>query len=472
MKVLCLVPPVEEKKLSIQTDAVLARCAGIILKSDYFLPPIGLAYLAASLREWAEIEVDLLDCMVEGLSFDESINRIKDRNPDIIFFVLGTPTFHYTVRLVRRLKRELPDCRIVAIGAHVTALPEESLKETEIDFIIRGEPEVVASNLVEALQKGRGLKSVRGISYWKGDLVIHNPVQPLLEDIDRLPFPARDLLLNAKYTAPFARHVPFSLIVTARGCPFQCVYCATRGYYGKTWRARSVESVIDELKEIVSHYRIRDIGFWDDTFTINRQRVIAICQRIIEEGLGIEWICLSRVDTVDPEIISWLKRAGCYQIQFGVESGSEEVLRALGKNTTIRQIKDAFRWSKEAGIDPAAFFMLGNPGETEKSVRETIELALELPAGFASFNINTPYPGSELFEEMKVELGSDWTHFDAKHASYQMGFDEKSLEKYIREAYRRFYYRPKYIFKLLRRICTPADLFRYIKAALDVFRRF
>jgi len=302
--------------------------------------------------------------------------------------------------------------------------------------------------------------------------VIHNPDQPLLKDIDRLPFPARDLLPNERYSAPFARHVPFGLIITARGCPFQCVYCATRGYYGNTWRPRGVENVINELKEMVEIYGLKDIGFWDDTFTINRKRVIAICQRIIEEKLNIQWICLSRVDTVDPEILSWMKKAGCYQIQFGVESGDEEVLRRLGKNITIGQIKSAFQWSREAGIESAAFFMLGNPGETEKSVRKTINLALELPATYASFNINTPYPGCELFDQIKDQLDGDWNHFDAKHASYQSGFDKKGLEKYIREAYRRFYYRPKYLFKSLLKVRSPGDLSRHIKAAWDVLLRF
>ncbi|MFH1038930.1 MAG: radical SAM protein [PVC group bacterium] len=472
MKVLCLIPPAEDKNSSIQTDAVLSRCAGIVLKSHYILTPIGLAYLASALREWTRADVDILDCLAEDLDLEPALCRIKEISPDVIFFVLGTPTLEFSRRWIRMLKESLPVLRVVAVGPHVTALPEKSLRAVPLDYVIRGEPEQAASHLIKALEEGRGINGIKGISYRAGDECRSNPDQPLLEDVDVFPFPARDLLPNEKYAAPFARQVPFGLIVTARGCPFQCVYCATRGYYGKTWRARSVESVISELKEMVNRYRIRDIGFWDDTFTIDRARVIAICRRIIKEGLNIEWICLSRVDTVDPEVLGWMKKAGCYQIQFGVESGSEEVLRALGKNTTVRQIKDAFRWSKETGIDPAAFFMLGNPGETDKNVEETIELALELPAGFASFNINTPYPGCELFEQMKKKLGGDWTHFDAKHASYQTGFDEKSLEKYIREAYRRFYYRPKYIFKLLRQIRSPGDLLKYMKTALDVFRRF
>ena len=472
MNVLCLVPPAENKNTSIQTDAVLSRCAGIILKSHYILTPIGLAYLASAIREWTSSRVGILDCLAEDLDLEQTLPRIKELAPDVIFFALGTPALEFSRRWILRLKENLPDVKVVAVGPHVTALPEESLGAVPLDFVIRGEPEQSAANLIKALEQGRGLHEVKGISYREGNVYRSNPDQPLMKDVDDFPFPARDLLPNEKYSSPFARRVPFGLIVTARGCPFQCIYCATRGYYGKTWRARSVESVISELKEMVTRYRIRDIGFWDDTFTIDRKRVIAICRRIIEEKLNIEWICLSRVDTVDPEIISWLKRAGCYQIQFGVESGSEEVLRALGKNTTIRQIKDAFRWSKEAGIDPAAFFMLGNPGETEKSVQETIELALELPAGFASFNINTPYPGSELFEEMRVKLGGDWTRFNAKHASYQMGFDEKSLEKYIQEAYRRFYYRPGYLFRSLGRIRSLGDLRRSAKAALDVLIRF
>lgn len=471
-KVLCLVPPAEDKKTSIQTDAVLSRCAGIILKSHYILTPIGLAYLASTLREWAAAQVDILDCLVEDLDLEAALKRIKEISPDVLFFALGTPTLDFTREWILELKKDLPNLKVVAVGPHVTVLPGESLREVPLDFVIRGEPEQVACHLIRAWEEGRGVSEVKGISYRKGNELRSNPDQPLLEDVDKFPFPARDLLPNEKYSAPFAHHPPFGLILTARGCPFKCVYCATRGYYGNSWRARSVENVITELKEMVNRYQIRDIGFWDDTFTVNKKRVIEICRRIIEEDLKIGWICLARVDTVDPEILSWMKKAGCYQIQYGVESGDEEVLRNLGKNTTIEQIKRAFQLSRAAGIEAAAFFMFGNPGETEETVKKTIRLALELPADYASFNINTPYPGCELFQRMKEKLGSDWKNFNAKHASYQTGFDEQSLEKHIREAYRRFYYRPKYIFKLLRQIRAPADLFKYTKAALDVFRRF
>ncbi len=472
MKVLLVVLPVEEKALSIQTDAVLARCAGIVLKADYILPPIGLAYLASALREWAKAEVAILDSMAERIGTEESLRRIAAHGPAVVFFVLGTPLIDFTARWLKALKGKLPGVKTVAIGGHVTALPEESLRAVPVDFVIRGEPEATASELLFALKGEKKIEDICGVSYREGRSIRHNPDRPLIEDIDRLPFPARDLLPNGKYSAPFARRKPFGLILTARGCPFGCVYCATRGYYGKSWRPRSVESVLAELGEMVSRYGLRDIGFWDDTFTIKRERVEAICRGIIARRLGIEWICLARVDTVDQEMLALMKRAGCYQIQFGVESGDEEVLKRLGKNTTVAQIRDAFRWSREAGIDPAAFFMFGNPGETRESVEKTIALALEIPAAFASFNVNTPYPGCELFEEMKDRLGGDWTQLDAKHASYQDGFDAKSLEAYIQEAYRRFYYRPGYLLRSLGRIRSFGDLGRSAKAAWDVLVRF
>jgi radical SAM superfamily enzyme YgiQ (UPF0313 family) len=472
MKVLLVVLPVEEKSLSIQTDAVLARCAGIVLKADYILPPIGLAYLASALREWAKADVAILDCMAEGIGTEESLRRIAALGPSVVFFVLGTPLIDFTARWLKALQGRLPEVKTVAIGGHVTALPEESLRAVPVDYIIRGEPESAAADLLLALQGEKKIGEISGIAYLQVGAFINNPDRPLIADIDRLPFPARDLLPNEKYSAPFARRKPFGLILTARGCPFGCVYCATRGYYGTTWRPRSVENVLAELQEMVSRYGLRDIGFWDDTFTIKRERVEAICRGIIERRLGIEWICLARVDTVDREMLSLMKKAGCYQIQFGVESGDEEVLKRLGKNTTVAQIRDAFRWSREALIDPAAFFMFGNPGETRESVEKTIALALEIPAAFASFNINTPYPGCQLFEQMKDKLGGDWTQLDAKHASYQDGFDAKSLEKYIQEAYRRFYYRPGYLLRSLMKIRSFSDLRRSAKAAWDVLVRF
>ncbi len=472
MKTLVTIPPVGEGQLSVQTDAVLSRCAGIILKSHYIVPPIGAMYLAGALREWSRCEVAALDCMGEGMSEPESVRRIAAAKPDLLFFALGTPSLDFAKSWLAKLRLELPGLKVAAVGPHVTALPEESLREVGMDYVIRGEPERTSAELAEALRTGRGPETVAGLSWLAGGDLRETAPRPLIEDIDSIPFPARNLFPNQKYSAPFAESSPFGLILTSRGCPFRCVYCATRGYYGHSWRPRGVESVLKELELMSRDYGLRDIGFWDDTFTVDRNRVIEICRGMMENRLGIRWICLSRVDTVDPEVLGWMKQAGCYQIQFGVESGDEEVLQRLGKNITVPQVRDAFRWSVEAGIAPAAFFMFGNPGETEESVKKTIRLSLELPASFASFNINTPYPGSDLFRQMRGKLDGDWSALDAKHSSYQDGFDAKSLEKYIREAYRKFYYRPSYLWRSLSRIRSLADLRRSAKAALDVLIRF
>jgi radical SAM superfamily enzyme YgiQ (UPF0313 family) len=472
MNILLLVLPTEDKKLPIQTDAVLARCPGIFLKSNYLLTPIGLAYLAGMLREWTDSRVDLLDCRAENYSVSEAIRRIKELGPDIIFFTLGTPALDSSGTFFRRLKEEIPNLQVAAVGTHVTVLPRESLEALPIDYIIRGEPEETARDLITALERGGDLEEVKGLSFRSDNRIINNPDRPLLEDIDLLPFPARDLLPNEKYSAPFARHRPFGLILTARGCPYKCKFCATRAYYGHTWRPRKIESIVAELRLMVERYGIRDIGFWDDTFTIQPEMVIALCRKIIKEELKIEWICLSRVDTVNRELLAWMKKAGCYQIQFGVESGDEEILRRLGKPVTIKEVKQAFQWCVEEGIEPVAFFMIGNPGETEESIRKTIDLALELPVSYVSFNINTPYPGCELFDQLRKGLGNDWSRFNARQASYQTGLDEKKLEEYIRKAYRKFYYRPRYIIRSLSRISSIPDGLRHIKAGLEIVRRF
>ncbi|HOO78200.1 MAG TPA: radical SAM protein [bacterium] len=472
MKVLLVVPPVGEKQLSVQTDAVLSRCAGIILKSHYVLPPIGLMYLAAALKEWSPAEVEVLDCMVEGLREEESIKRIEAKAPQLLFFVLGTPSVKFIRGWLLRIRAAVPGVKTVAVGPHVTALSGESLEAVGMDFVVRGEPERTAADLAAALVRGGSLRDIPGLAWLENGKLVETAPRDLIQDMDSVPFPARELFANERYSAPFAKSSPFALILTSRGCPFQCIYCATRGYYGHSWRPRGVDNVLDELTLMVGKFGLKDIGFWDDTFTVDRRRVVDICRGIIDRRLGIRWICLSRVDTVDPETLGWMKKAGCYQIQFGVESGDERILKNLGKNITVAQVRNAFRWSKEAGIDPAAFFMFGNPGEDEESVRLTIKLALELPASFASFNINTPYPGSELFGRMREKLGDDWTALDARHSSYQEGFDGKSLEKYIREAYRKFYYRPRYLLRSLGRIRSTDDLKRYMKAGWDVLRRF
>ncbi|MEA1929026.1 MAG: radical SAM protein, partial [Candidatus Auribacterota bacterium] len=456
MNVLFLVPPIGDRKLPVQTDAVLARCPGIFLKSSYFLTPIGLAYLAGAVREWTDSRVDFLDCRVAGYSIPEAISRIRELGPDLIIFTLGTPALEFSARFFGRLKDEIPGLRITAVGTQVTVLPQESLEALPIDFVVRGEPEETASELIVLLERGDDPARIKGLSYRSGDQIIHNPDRPLREDIDSLPLPARDLLPQEKYSAPFARRTPFGLILTARGCPYSCKFCTTRAYYGHTWRPRKVESIVAELGLMAERYGIRDIGFWDDTFTIQPERVIAICREIIKEELDIEWICLSRVDTVSRDMLAWMKKAGCYQIQFGVESGDEDILRRLGKPVTIRQVRQAFQWCVEEGIEPVAFFMLGNPGETGESLEKTISLSLELPARYASFNIYTPYPGCELFYELRERLPADWSRFDAGHTIIENDIDG-DLEEYIQTAYRRFYRRPGYLFRSLLKVRSFSD---------------
>jgi len=467
MKVLLLVLPIEDKKQPVQTDAVLARCPGIFLKSNYLLTPIGLAYLAGALREWSGSRVDFLDCRAENYSPSEAIRRIKELGPDIIFFTLATPSVNFAGRFYRRLKNEIPDVRIAAVGTHVTVLPQESLEVLPIDYIIRGEPEETSCELITALERGCGLEDVNGLSFRSGNQIVHNPDRQLLADIDALPLPARDLIPNEKYSAPFARHKPFGLILTARGCQFPCKFCTTGAYYGRSWRRREIDGIVSEIRIMKERYGIRDIGFWDDTFTIEPERVIALCRKIISEALNIEWICLSRVDTINRELLTWMKKAGCYQIQFGVESGDEDILRRIGKPVTIKQVKQAFQWCDEEGIEPVAFFMLGNPGETEESIEKTITLALELPARFASFNINTPYPGSEIFEESGDRLPADWSRFNARQSIFENSLNGK-VEAYIQDAYRRFYWRPKYLIDSILKIRTCSEGLRHLKTALNL----
>jgi len=465
MNILLLVLPTEDKKLPVQTDAVLSRCPGIFLKANYLLTPIGLAYLAGALREWTDSRVEFLDCRAENYSPSEAISRIKGLEPDIIFFTLATPSVNFAGRFCRGLKNEIPDLLIAAVGTHVTVLPQESLEALPIDYIIRGEPEETSCDLITAIEKGCGLEEVNGLSFRSGNQIIHNPDRPLMEDIDALPLPARDLIPNERYSAPFARRRPFGLILTARGCPFPCKFCTTGAYYGRRWRTRKIEGIVSEIRIMKESYGIRDIGFWDDTFTIDPERVIALCREIITENLEIEWICLSRVDTVNQEMLASMKKAGCYQIQFGVESGDEYILRRLGKPVTIKQVKQAFQWCDEAGIEPAAFFMLGNPGETEESIKKTITVALELPARFASFNINTPYPGSKIYEESGDRLPADWSCFNARQSIFENSLNGKA-EEYIQDAYRRFYWRPQYLIDSILKIRTFSEGARHLKTAL------
>ncbi len=466
---LFLVPPLGPGDFATQTDAVLARCAGIFTKTDYVVPPLGLAYCAAAVERWAGAEVDLVDAVAGRNPPEEILAAVAAAKPDLLYVAAGTSTVARDLAFLAAAKEVSPTTRTAVMGTHVTARPADGFAAPGADFVIRGEPEATCAELARAVAGEIPLAAVAGLSRREDGGVVHNPARPLLASLDELPHPARRFFRPYRYEPPFIRSGRFDIILTSRGCPYRCNYCSTGAYYGRKIRFRSAGDVLAELREMVEEEGVRQVGFWDDTFTIGKRRVMDICGRIERAGLAFSWMCMSRVDTVDEEMLAALRRAGCYLVIYGVESGSPKVLARMGKGTTVAQARRAFEMTARVGLEAAAFFMFGNLGEEAEDMRATVELAKELDAAFASFNVATPYPGTEFYEQVKATLGDGFAGYDARRAVYG---DAALLEYYIRKAYREFYLRPGYVWRRLRRVRSPADLARAAKAGADVVRRY
>jgi len=442
MKIFLVNPSAYGKLLSI--DPILTRCSGVPAKAPYLWPPIGLAYIASYIREMADVKI--LDAQAESLDDDNIVKRC--RGADLVVFSTSTQTINKDLKLCKKIKKN--GSKIALIGGHATFFHSTLIKNKSIDFVVRGEPEKILFNLSTNF---KNLEKIKGLTWKDGRKIIINKDEPLTEDLNQFPFADRSLLPNDKYYDILAKKRPITFMITSRGCPFNCTFCSSH-IYGKKYRYRSAENVVEEMEDIVSH-GFKDISIFDDTFTINRERVLDIAKLI--KHLDISWRCLSRVDTVDKEMLEKMYDSGCYQVQFGVESGDERILNLMRKNISIQKTKDVFKWCDEIGIETVGFFILGYPEETRESIEKTINLAEEIQPDFVTFNLLTPLPGSEIFETLKPR--KKWENFDFTSTSF-CGIPSKEMQEIVAEAYRNYYVRVSY---LLKRIWKTKDPYRIIK---------
>lgn len=440
-----LMNPIEEgQNFVVDVDPVVSRHTGGKSKIGIFFP-LGMTYVAAVLRE-KNIPVKILDPIPEGYTFESALAYAA--NFDIIIITLAASNAQGSYRFFSRL----PDKIKIFMGTHAAAQHEVILEKGYCDIIIRGEPEY---SVLETVQNLDHLKDVKGISYRNGNAVVKNPDRPINESLDELPLPARDLVDNSKYHLVSFPGQPTAMVITSRGCPFHCTYCATHLFYKHRRNVRSPESVVREVEHIVTRYGIKNIFFADDTFNIGESRVIAICDLLREKNLKIHWLCLCRVDTMTEPMIKAMADAGCREILYGIESASPEVLTQTRKNITLQQMERAVALTLKAKIRISAFFMFGNPGDTLASIRTTSALARKLNPTFASFNIATPDPGTKLYESFKVRLSSEtFENFDRLNTDFSLcEVSAPQLRKELVKAYLRFYCRPAFWASLLKFLC-------------------
>jgi len=442
------------------------RYAKNVGKVGGFLPPIGLAYIAAVLQREG-IEVEIIDAPALELTLEETLSKIMESGAEIVGISTLTPTIKRSLRLAEYIKHASPDQTIVLGGPHASIFPIRTMKECPAtDIIVRGEGEITTLNLVRALETGKNLNQVRGLAIRdkNGEPKLTGQ-GPFVEDLDSLPFPARDLLPMDKYrTLPNAyRRLPVVHMLAGRGCPFSCTFCS-KAVFGRKHRVRSPQNVLEEIKLVVDRYHAREIAFWDDVFTIRRKWTLEFCRLLREEKIDILWSCESRVDLVDRELLEEMARAGCWNIFYGVETAYQELLDRIGKGVTVDQVRKAIEITKRAGIEIRASFMFALPGETPEMAEETIRYAIELDPDYAQFNITTPYPGTKLYKTAKQfgELSEDYDKYIMWEPVFvPKGYeDENQIKEIQRRAFRRFYLRPKYFLRRLFKIESFSDLKR------------
>jgi len=414
---------------------------------NVLVPPLGLAYLAAVLKK-EKFKVEILDANALRLPWEQFHQLVRQKKPDVAGFTGMTPTIDTTFKAAK-ICRPYAKYQILG-GPHASVFGKEVFQQTaDFDFVIKGEGEQALVNLLRRLVSGK--KPRRFI------------LAPPIKDPNRLPFPARELLPNHLYRYELLPP-PLTTIFTSRGCPYGCLFC-DKGVFGRLYRARCPENVLEEIEEVIKKYHLRSIIFFDDLFTLDKERVIKICQGIIKKGLKFRWKAEARVDTVDQEMLKMMKKAGCEILAYGAESANQKSLDFLRKNITVAQIKKAIRLTKKAGIKTLGYFILGIPNENYKQAQKTIQFAQDLKCDFAQFSLLTPYPGSPLYQLavkngwLKTTSAKGPLDLEIKKAVLLSSqWDEEKLNKIIKEAHRRFYLRPGFILKQISLLKEPRQI--------------
>jgi anaerobic magnesium-protoporphyrin IX monomethyl ester cyclase len=410
--------------------------------------PLGLAYLAATLEKEGH-KVKILDMNINKDLFPE-----LKRDPDVVGFTATTPTIKTVWHLAEQVKKAAP--ALVAVGGpHPSALPFESIEKCGVDVVVVGEGDETFKEICALTEAKKSLVGVKGCVCKENGQIIDNGTRSLIKDVDSLPFPAFHLFDLEKYgnaqpIRDYKKGARSFYIFTSRGCPYSCLFCS-KSLYGRTFRPRSPENVLEEWRILVDDYKATEIGMQDDIFNFHKPRALKICSMIKKEGLDVPWITCNGIRTnhTDAELLSAMKQAGCYRVGYGVESGNQQVLNFLQKAQTLQMVEDAFKATKKVGLESMGFFMIGNPAETEETIDQTIDFAIKLDPTVAHFTISSPFPGTQtrkLVEANGKLLITDWDNYGILEGKAFFEFGEltaKIVEAKWHQAYRRFYLRPR-----------------------------
>jgi radical SAM superfamily enzyme YgiQ (UPF0313 family) len=487
--ILLVNPPAPDGAIWIRSQHRVGRRS----RENMVWPQVSLAQMAAILVP--DYTVHIIDAIGERMDWATFTKMLDKYQPKYYLTQVTAPTLEND--MYGAFMARARGAKTIAFGTHVTPIPRETLRAyPALDYVLFGEPDLTIRDLLDHLEKkvdqrspemvrifekqmgyqtaitedGRvDMSRISGLAWRHGDDIFVNMPRPFVSDLNDLPIPLHHLLPLQSYRMPMMKG-PFTFIVTSRGCPAGCTYCIKHVSYQYSVRVRSPEKIVEELW-VLKKLGINNIHMYADLFTVNREQVVSLCKLIIEQGLKIKWTCNSRVDFVDEEMLQLMGKAGCWFMSWGIESGNEQILSHARKGAKPEQARQALVWSKKAGINNWGYFIIGLPGETEQTIRQTIEFAKGLPLDIALFHIAAPYPGTPFFFEVVKENwfrpGTRWEQVDMDKETV-LDYPDLPAERLMywqRRAFREWAFRPGPIFTYLKMLLSDTQTF---KTALDV----
>lgn len=455
MKICLINPPWFTKKASIWSQ----------IRST--LPPLGLLYLASTLAK-EKIDVDIIDLQARPLTWEKTETKIKSLQYEFYGITSTTPIVNNGYRIADIIKKHHPNTKIVFGGVHVTALPEEALGKESVDFVIRGEGEEALLKLL----KGTALETIAGLSYKEKNKIYHIKPDGIIPDLDSIPFAAFHKVDLRLYKPAFGayKRLPAINMVATRGCLGKCTFCNSANI---PLRKRSAENIFQEMETLSHQYGIREVSFYDDTFTVYHKNIEKLCDLLIKNKIDLTWCCFARTDGVNPVLLKKMKAAGCHQVMFGIETADTEILKNIKKNIDCSKNKKAIDMAKEAGITTRCAFMFGSPGETEKTIDETIRYSIELDPDISLYNITTPYPGTEMFNWAKDNgclRTENWDDYDLSEPVMNLPtISAEVLKKKYKQAFKAFYLRPQFMVRKLLGITSFKEILTLAKGMGKIF---
>ena len=467
LKVLLIYPP---KKHIVSTG--LPR----LVEEDLgHYPPLGLLHVATCVQRRSDHEVMILDAQAEKLTYEQIAERVREVHPDVVGITAMTCMLYDAYRTAQVVKNVSEDIHVTFGGPHVSIYPAETAALACVDSAIVGEAEETFPKFLNALAVDEDLSCVSGVFFKRNTEIAPSDARPFVTNLDTLPAPDRRLLQIERYSSLVDADSFSTTMITSRGCPNRCIFCDIPHH---AFRARSPRAVVEEMEECLK-LGISEIYIFDDTFNLRRDRVLEICNQIIDRGLPVRWAFRGRVHPLDREMLEQLKQAGCTRIQLGVEAGTQEILNRLRKGITLDQVRHAFALARSVGISTVAYFMIGSPGETREHVLRTIEFAHEIKPDYPVFCITVPFPNTAMYREglKRGILSHDYWLEHARSPRKQMepelwterlSVDE--LHDLLDLAYRRFYFRPQYLAEGLVKTRSLGELRRKVIGGLRMMR--